>query len=63
MGQVEEVKKNNKLLALIIRSDYNCDGIDIITPNEYSQQVAHVHLLLFLADDAYMLPVVNIRLV
>jgi mannose-6-phosphate isomerase-like protein (cupin superfamily) len=43
MGQVEEVKKNNKLLALIIRSDYNCDGIDFITPNEYSQQVAYMH--------------------
>ena len=43
MGQVEEVKKKNKLLAMIIRSDYACDGVDFITPNEYSQQVAYMH--------------------
>ena len=43
MGQVEEVKKKNKLLALIIRNDYTCDGVDFITPNAYSQQVAYMH--------------------
>lgn len=43
MGQVEEVKKKNKLLAMIIRNDYVCDGVDFITPNEYSQQVAYMH--------------------
>lgn len=43
MGQVEEVKKNNKLLAMIIRNDYVCDGVDFITANEYSQQVAYMH--------------------
>ncbi len=40
MGQVEEVKKKNKLLAMIIRNNYECEGVDFITPNEYSQQVA-----------------------
>lgn len=43
MGQVEEIKKKNKLLAMIIRNDYTCDGVDFITPNEYSQQVAYMH--------------------
>lgn len=43
MGQIEEVKKKNKLLAMIIRNDYSCDGVDFITPNAYSQQVAYMH--------------------
>lgn len=43
MGKIEEVKKKNKLLAMIIRNDYACDGVDFITPNEYSQQVAYMH--------------------
>lgn len=43
MGQVEEVKKKNKLLAMIIRNDYDCDGVDFITPGDYSQQIAYMH--------------------
>lgn len=43
MGQVEEVKKKNKLLAMIIRDSYKCEGVDFITPNSYSQQVAYMH--------------------
>lgn len=43
MGRVEEVRKKNKLLAMIIRNDYECDGVDFITPNEYSQQLAYMH--------------------
>lgn len=43
MGQVEEVKKKDKMLAMIIRNNYTCDGVDFITPNEYSQQVAYMH--------------------
>ena len=43
MGNIEEVKKKEKILAMIIRNDYNCEGIDFITPNEYSQQVAYMH--------------------
>lgn len=42
MGQVEEVKKKNRLLAMIIRDNYVCDGVDFITPSEYSQQVAYM---------------------
>ena len=43
MGKVEEIKKKNKLLAMIIRNNYECRGVDFITPNEYSQQVAYMH--------------------
>lgn len=43
MGYVEKVRKKSKLLAMIIRNDYKCDGVDFITPNEYSQQVAYMH--------------------
>lgn len=43
MEQIEEVSKKNKLLAMIIRNDYKCEGVDFITPNEYSQQVAYMH--------------------
>lgn len=43
MGQVEEIKKKNKLLAMIIRSNYSSEGVNFFTPNEYSQQVAYMH--------------------
>ncbi len=43
MGNIEEVKKKDKLIAMIIRNNYECDGVDFITPNEYSQQVAYMH--------------------
>lgn len=45
MGQVEEIKKKTKRLAMIIRNNYDCEGSDFITPNEYSQIDAHVHNL------------------
>ena len=28
---------------MIIRNNYECNGVDFITPNEYSQQVAYMH--------------------
>lgn len=43
MGHIEEIKKKDKMLAMIIRNDYICDGVDFITSNEYSQQVAYMH--------------------
>ena len=30
-------------MALIIRNNYVCDGVDFITPSEFSQQVAYMH--------------------
>ena len=43
MNKIQMVKKKERLLAMIIRNDYNCEGVDFITPDEYSQQVAYMH--------------------
>ena len=40
---MEIIKKKNKTLAYIIRDDHKCDGVDFITPDDYSQQVAYMH--------------------
>lgn len=37
------VKKRDKLLAIILRDGYKCEGVDFITPDEYSQQLAYMH--------------------
>ena len=41
MNNIQLIKKKEKLLAMVIRSNYTCEGVDSITPNEYSQQVAY----------------------
>lgn len=43
MGKIEEIKKKDKLLAIIIRNDYECEGVEFLTQNDYSQQVAYMH--------------------
>lgn len=43
MGAIQFIKKKEVLLAIILRNDYTCEGVDFITPNEYSQQVAYMH--------------------
>lgn len=43
MGAIQFVKKKEVLLAIIIRNDYSCEGVDFITPDDYSQQVAYMH--------------------
>ena len=40
---MEVIKKKDKTLAIIIRDDHKTDGVDFITPGEYSQQVAYMH--------------------
>ena len=40
---MEIIKKKKKIIAYIIRNDYMCEGVDFITPDEYSQQVAYMH--------------------
>lgn len=39
----EVVLKKNKVIAIIIRDDYSCDGVDFVTPQDYSQQMAYMH--------------------
>lgn len=43
MEKIKSIKKKEKILAVIIRNDYSCEGVEFITPNEYSQQVAYMH--------------------
>ena len=38
-----EIRKKDRLLAIVIKDKYTCDGVDFITPGEYSQQVACMH--------------------
>lgn len=43
MDRIVEIKKKDRLLAIIIKYDYKTEGIHFLTPNEYSQQVAYMH--------------------
>lgn len=43
MSSVQLIKKKEVLLAMIIRNDYVSEGVNFITPDEYSQQVAYMH--------------------
>ena len=40
---IERVGNADKLLAIIIRSDYSRDGIEFFTPNVFSQQLAYMN--------------------
>ncbi len=43
MEKIEKIEKKNKLLAMIIRHDYTSEGVNFVTSDEYSQQVAYMH--------------------
>ncbi len=43
MDNLIEIKKKDKLLAIVIKNNYHTDGVDFITANELSQQVAYMH--------------------
>lgn len=43
MDQLQIIKKKDVLIAIIIRNNYECNGVDFITPKEYSQQLAYMH--------------------
>lgn len=40
---IEKVTREDKVLAIIIRSDFKKEGIEFVTPNEYSQQLAYMN--------------------
>jgi len=40
---VEEINCDGQLLALIIRSNFDREGIHFFTPNQFSQQLAYMH--------------------
>ena len=44
MNNIIHVRDDNEqILAMIIKDDYSCDGINFITPDDYSQQMAFMH--------------------
>ena len=40
MKNIEEIKEEGQLLAMIIRANHEANGVEFYTPNEYSQQLA-----------------------
>ena len=48
---VEEIFYGNKLLAIILRSDFKKDGIEFFTPNDFSQQLGYMK-----RDEGYEIP-------
>lgn len=41
---IEHITGNDDaILAIVVRKDFEKDGITFITPNDYSQQVAYMH--------------------
>jgi hypothetical protein len=43
MEQYEEIKDNNKIIAIIVRADYSFKGIKFFTSVESPQQLAYMH--------------------
>lgn len=39
---IKQITFNNKLLAIIIKADFNKPGISFFTPNDFSQQLAYM---------------------
>ena len=37
---IEHVAHGDRVLAIIVRADFSCDGIEFFTPDDYSQQLA-----------------------
>lgn len=40
---VETVRIGEKVIALIVRNSYKKDGVNFVTPEDYSQQLAYMH--------------------
>lgn len=40
---IERICCDNKELALIVRRDFHCDGIEFFTPGTYSQQLGYMN--------------------
>lgn len=40
---IENIFNNNKTLAIIIRSNYNQEGIKFFTPSEFSKQIVYMN--------------------
>ncbi len=41
-SMIENISHNDKLLAMIVRSQFQKDGIEFFTPDDFSQQLAYM---------------------
>jgi hypothetical protein len=41
-NQIEQIKINDQIIAIIIYSEFSKDGIDFFTPGEFSQQLGYM---------------------
>ncbi len=39
---IEEIKHNNQLLGILVKSSYEKEGISFFTPNDFSQQLGYM---------------------
>jgi hypothetical protein len=39
---IKQITHNNKILAIVIKRNFQKDGIEFFTPNEFSQQLAYM---------------------
>jgi hypothetical protein len=42
-GYVESITSGGRLLAVIVRASFRCDGIEFFTPNDFSQQLGYMN--------------------
>lgn len=40
---IETIKNEEQVIAIIIRDRFDKEGIEFVTPNEFSQQLAYMH--------------------
>ena len=43
MNNIEKITSREKVLAMIVKSDFYDNGIRFFTPDDYSQQMAYMH--------------------
>lgn len=42
LKQIEEIKIDNRIIAIIIYNEFSKDGVEFFTPGDFSQQVAYM---------------------
>lgn len=43
MSNIQTIDNNGETLGIIIRNSHTCEGVDFLTPDAYSQQLAYMH--------------------
>lgn len=42
MNQIEQIKADEQIIAIIIRREFSKDGLEFFTPDEFSQQLGYM---------------------